>query len=71
VAMVDDDNYDDDEETARYYLVVVGPDNDGGDGSWGGGWSWKTLDWEKRGAILRAHQKRFWHDSIFSCNHQL
>ena len=34
-AMVDDDDNDDDEETAWYDLV--GPDNDGGDGSWGGG----------------------------------
>ena len=35
-AMVDDDddNDNDDDETAMYYLV--GPDDNGGDGSWGG-----------------------------------
>jgi hypothetical protein len=31
----DDNDNNDNKETARYYLV--GPDEDGGDGSWGGG----------------------------------
>ncbi len=31
-----------------------------------------NTDWGKtRGAILRAHKKRFWRDSVFSCNRRL
>ncbi len=28
----------------------------------------KTLDWGGKGGAMRAHQKWFWHDSIFSCD---